>query len=143
MPFCQTSVFDSKTKRWRKCRLKPKWNCLCSTHSREYAIKIQAAWRRYRVSKKVALFKELGDPWQIILKYIEYNNRYAEILSSEKKIYEKRYEYHGDQAIISYGRSIFTGEYRGYNYKNGLYHQNKRLETYYTIKKLEYMIDHY
>ena len=137
-------VFDSKTKRYRKCHLKPKWNCLCSTHSREYAIKIQAAWRRYRVAKKVTLFKEVGsDPWQIILKYLEYNNRYTEILTSEKKVYEKRFDYHGDQAIILLGRAIAQGGTSNEEYNTGIYHKKKREEAFYNIKKFEYMIMNY
>jgi len=97
MPRCIIDVFDQAKHKERKCLHKRKWVNICSFHARKYVVKIQAAWRMYKCRKTVNLFKNIGDPWCFVLKYINQRNNIVKIYKSHYRIYQRRQEAHREQ----------------------------------------------
>jgi len=93
---CPIKVYDSITNRVRNCKLRH--GELCYLHGRHYIIKIQAAWRMYKCRKTVNLFKNIGDPWCLVLKYINERNNIGKLYASHIAVYQRREEIHRKQA---------------------------------------------
>ncbi len=89
---CPIKVYDSITNRVRNCKLRR--GGICYLHGKKYAIKIQAAWRMYKCRKTVNLFKNIGDPWCLVLKYINERNNIGKIYESHYRVYKRREEIH-------------------------------------------------
>lgn len=93
---CSASVFDSETKRFRKCKNKINQLsgsfCLCTIHIKKYIIIIQSAWRSFRMRRKINIFKKLPcDIWNHILFKSRYEHFiHYKLYNSYLKIYNKK-----------------------------------------------------
>ncbi len=92
---CSANVFDSITKRYRKCKL-TKVKVLnvdfCRIHAYKYVRKIQAVWKGFLCRRRLNLFKKLPtDVWDIVLYHTKKDNNICKkYIPSVLKIYRNR-----------------------------------------------------
>lgn len=148
---CQISIIDTTTKKTRKCKNRYKFDILekkcCTIHAnslyKNFIIKIQRAFKAYKLRKKINYFKLLPtDLWHKILTdnfFYENkrNKKIAEIILNKIDIFIKKYFNNPEQMFYLFGAIEFYSFQQDNNHPIELY-----VPAYQTHPDANYLINH-
>ena len=104
---CKCFVIDAYTRRQRKCLNKNCKDCptMCATHVRQTVIKIQRAYRGYRLRCKLKVFQKLpSELWDKVLYYTRYqHNIQTKFRRSVLKVLDQRINYSPNGLVVRNG----------------------------------------
>ena len=119
---CSASVFDSMTKRYRKCKL-TKVKLLdvsfCRIHVHKHVRKIQAVWKGFLCRRRLNIFKNLpSDVWDIVLYHTKMeHNITLKYIPSVIKIYKNRLNYYNTELNKIYSSAWANNQMSRYEFE--------------------------
>ena len=138
---CSASVFDSMTKRYRKCKLTKVKELnvdFCRIHVYKYVRKIQAVWKGFLCRRRLNIFKNLpSDVWNIVLYHTKMDHNITlKYIPSVVKIYKNRLNYYNTELNKIYVSSWANNQPSRYEFERKEFYI-KAANTRKIIEKLE------